>query len=75
MNRNHLIVRYIIKSTVVQRGNFPIELSSTGVKTLICRICVSLPFWWLARTAIWIIKVLIGSFVLLKDSKEEKKQS
>lgn len=48
------------------------ELSSTGVKTLICRICVSLPFWWLARTAIWIMKVLIGSFVRLKDSKWEK---
>lgn len=52
--------RYIMKSIVVHLGNLPIELSSTGVYTLICLMWVSLPFWWLARTAIWIINVRIG---------------
>lgn len=63
-----------MKSTVVHRGNFPMELSSTGVKTLICRMCVSLPFWWLARTAIWIMKVLIGSFVRLRERKTKQRK-
>lgn len=49
-----------MKSIVVHLGNLPIELSSTGVYTLICLMWVSLPFWWLARTAIWIINVRIG---------------
>lgn len=56
----HLMERYIMKSIVVHLGNFPMELSSTGVYTLICLMWVSLPFWWLAKTAIWIIKVRIG---------------
>lgn len=67
---HHLMVRYIIKSTVVHLGNFPMELSSTGVKTLIWRMCVSLPFWWLASTAIWIMKVLIGSLVRWNKTKQ-----
>lgn len=36
------------------------ERLSTGEWTLICRMCVSLPFWWLLITAIWIMKVRIG---------------
>lgn len=56
----YLMERYIMKSIVVHLGNLPIELSSTGVYTLICLMWVSLPFWWLARTAIWIINVRIG---------------
>lgn len=35
-------------------------------------MCVSLPFWWLASTAIWIMKVLIGSFVRLKTTTTKK---
>lgn len=60
MRKFYLMERYIMKSIVVHLGNLPMELSSTGVYTLICLMWVSLPFWWLARTAIWIMKVRMG---------------
>ncbi len=41
-------------------GSINIEDVSVGLCTTIWRICVSRPLWWLAKTAICIIQVLIG---------------
>jgi hypothetical protein len=40
-----------------------------GPKTLICRMCVSRPFWWFERMAIWSMKVLTGRLLNSNNTK------
>lgn len=58
----YLIELYCWHSTVtkVPRLSRAAPLASIGEWIFICRTWVSRPFWWLLRTAIWIMKVLIG---------------
>ena len=52
MNYFHLIVLYIAHSTEVNVGILYVPESAKGAWILICRMWVSLPFWWFAKTAI-----------------------
>lgn len=60
LGRNYLQLLCDANSMLENLGSMNIDEVSVGLCTTICRICVSRPLWWLARTAIWIIHVLMG---------------
>lgn len=62
LSNYYLIQLYCWHSTVtnVPRLSRAAPLASIGEWIFICLTWVSRPFWWLLRTAIWIMKVLMG---------------
>ena len=56
----YLNVAYWDISTEVKLGCFAADISCTGEWILICLMCVSRPFWWLDKTAIWIMNDRTG---------------